>query len=403
MHDLRTGDRAFIRELNTAIVLDCIRQHEPIARAQIAMVTGMGRSTVSGIVAVLQESGLVTSAGAAPSTGGRKADLLTLATDRFFAVGIKLEPTHIRASLTDLKGRIVSCLDAPNSTSDLNETLASLDSIYRQLTQHMSPASILGVGVALPGLVHSGEGISIHPHYFDWRNVRLRDHLEAMWGLPVWIENDARAGALGEKWADQRAGLSTYLFVTVGVGIGAGVVVDGNLLEGGLVGAGHLGHTTVVPDGLPCHCGLRGCLETVANDQALLRYANAAGSRVYLSPLEVFEEARARDRAALDAVGQVARYLALSVGNVVKVLGMSRVVLGGESAVAGGSLLINPLREALNDYIFTETKEQVAVSPSRLGNDVWMVGAAALVLEALYRPPIYSGANRLIERVVRAQ
>ncbi|NLN27313.1 MAG: MarR family transcriptional regulator, partial [Firmicutes bacterium] len=108
MQELRTGDRAFIRELNTSIVLDCIRKREPVSRAEIARITGLGRSTVSGIVAALQESGLVVSAGTAPSTGGRKPDLLALAENAFFAVGIKIEPQHVRAALTDLRGAVIA-------------------------------------------------------------------------------------------------------------------------------------------------------------------------------------------------------------------------------------------------------------------------------------------------------
>lgn len=379
---------------------DAVAQAFIVGPAVTPRSASAGRSTVSGIVAALQESGLVVSAGTALSTGGRKPDLLALAENAFFAVGIKIEPQHVRAALTDLRGAVIAESVTSLHGKESDHVLAGLRTVYDELTVRLPSSSVLGVGIALPGLVDPAAGLSIDPHFFRWRNLPLRDAAEKMWQLPVWVENDARAGALGEKWALSSDADPSFLFVTVGVGIGAGIVLKGELMEGGLVGAGHLGHTTVVLDGLPCHCGLRGCLETVANDAALLRAANAGSHTRYDSVTQVFQAARAGDGAARAAIEQAASYLALSIANVVKVTGISRVVLGGESAVAGGPLLVDVLRRILKDLVFAETREQVVVQPSRLGNAVWQVGAAALVLEALYTPPIYATTNPVLERVM---
>lgn len=417
---LRTGDRAMIRELNTSIVLDCIRRQGPISRAQIARVTGMGRSTISGIVAFLLEKGLVETVGAGTSTGGRKPEILAFRPDRYWVVGIKLQPGGIKAVLTDLNGQIVARAEASAEQKDLESALAALDRVYARLTAGVDPERLLGAGLAIPGLVDSSRGISVRPHFFEWRDAPIRELLEERWGVPVWVDNDARVGALGERWRLSESD-ATFLFVTIGIGIGAGIVVDGALMEGDLVGAGHLGHMMVVPDGALCHCGLRGCLETVASDGALVRYmrelqaAQGSGGDGLksrrpgadepapgeLTPEEIFARAQAGDAAANAAVDRVISYLAIAIGNVIKLLGIRRVIIGGETGVIGGPLLYERLRERVREQVFADTQSGIEVVPSLLGNDVWTVGAASLVLDALFRPPIYAGASTMVDKVVQ--
>lgn len=402
MSVLRTGDRAMIRELNTSIVLDCIRRRGPIARSQIAEITGMGRSTISGIVSFLLERGLVEAVGPGTSTGGRKPEILAFKPDRYLAVGIKLQPGGLRACLADLNGKIVSLIEEPVVSRDLDSVLQALDVVYRRVTAGVDPDRLLGAGLAIPGLVDSGRGVSVRPHFFEWRDVPLREILEGRWGIPVWMDNDARVGALGEKWGLSVQG-ATFLFVTMGIGIGAGIVLGDTLMEGDLVGAGHLGHMMVEPGGPQCHCGLHGCLETVASDAALLRYLReldpAAGEGVTAG--EVFARARAGDRHARAAVERVVDYLAIAIGNVIKLLGIRKVIIGGETGVEGGPLLYQLLQERVRQQVFADTQSGVEVIPSRLGNDVWLVGAASLVLDALFRPPIYADASTVLDKVVQ--
>lgn len=364
----------------------------------------MGRSTISGIVSFLLEKGLVEPMGAGSSTGGRKPEILAFRPDRYTAVGLKLEPGGIKACLTDLNGKITARAEASVALKDLDSALAALDGVYEELATRVEPDRLLGVGLAIPGLVDSGRGISVRPHFFEWRDAPIRELLEERWGVPVWVDNDARVGALGERWGLAEPD-ATFLFVTVGIGIGAGIVVDGALMEGDLVGAGHLGHMMVVPDGSLCHCGLRGCLETVASDGALVGYMRELlpheEGDAALSPHEIFARARAGDGAANAAVDRVVRYLAIAIGNVIKLLGIRRVVIGGETGVAGGALLYERLQQRVREQVFADTQSGVEVAPSQLSNDVWLVGAASLVLDALFRPPIYADESTMLDKVVQ--
>lgn len=401
MAGLRTGDRLLIRELNTSIVLDCIRRNSPVARSQIASLTGVSRSTISSIVSFLIEIGLVEPAGTGDSTGGRRPEMLSFRPHQYMALGLKLQPGAVVGCGTDLDGAIIARAHQAVSGRSIGEVLGAMDAVVEKLTAGWEPERILGVGLALPGLVDLARGVSVRPHFFEWREFPLQEVLEARWELPVWVENDARVGSLGERWV-LRDESATFLFVTVGIGIGAGIVLNGQIMEGELVGAGHLGHMMVDPNGRTCHCGLRGCLETVAGDEALLRFMAGAKPRssTTMSPADVMEAARAGDPAAMAAVDQVATYLGVAIGNVIKLLGIRRVVVGGETGVDGGAFFVERIAHKVKEQVFPETRDGVDVTLSRLGNDVWLVGAASLVLDALFRPPLYNDRSTVLERVV---
>lgn len=401
MSSLRTGDRVLIRELNTSIVLDCIRRESPVARSEIARLTGVSRSTISTIIPFLMEKGLVEAYGAGHSTGGRRPELLAFKPDRYIAIGLKLQPGAIIGCSTDLDGTITKRAQKDIAGKSISEALQAMDYVFESLTEGWDPANVLGVGLALPGLVDSTRGVSVRPHFFEWRDFPIQEVLEARWDLPVWVENDARVGSLGEKWVtnDPEA---TFLFVTIGIGIGAGIVLKGKIMEGDLVGAGHLGHMMVDPHGLVCHCGLRGCLETVSGDEALIRYVKETDPKIppTMGPRDVMELAKRGDPAAVQAVTNIARYLGIAIGNVIKLLGIRQVVVGGETGVYGGQFLVDRIAASVKEQVFADTADGVEVILSRLGNDAWLVGAASLVLEALFRPPIYSDHNPMMERVV---
>lgn len=426
MVTLRTGDRALIRELNTSIVLNAVRLHGPVSRADIARMTGISRSTISGIVPELIQRGLVVTTGSGHSTGGRKPELLAFDSSRYHVVGVKLEPSAVIACLADLDGRLIARSKRPVKGRSLEEACQAIEAAVHDVTEHekvtehestvhestvneaienessagVRSQKVLGAGLALPGLVDARRGISVSPHFYDWQKVPFREEMENRLGLPVWIENDARVGSLGEKWA-MRTEERDFLFVTVGIGIGASLVLRGHVVDGDLVGAGHLGHARVVPNGDVCHCGLRGCLETVASDAAMIRYAKELGlADEGMTPTEIFALAEAGDTRAEKAVDRVCHYLAIAIGNVVKLLGLRYVVVGGETSVAGGKYFLNLLELHVKQEVFPDSRQDVRVIQSQLGNDVWLVGAAALVLNEIFQPPLYENSNPVRERLV---
>lgn len=418
---LRPGDRLFIRQWNTALVLDVIRRRSPIARVGLAEQTGLSKSTVTGVVQRLLEIDLVRPAGAGRSRGGRPPELLELNPDRYAIVAIKVQPDGIVAGCASLLGTIRRRILQPWRDPVEGAVVPAIVEAARCVVQTagIDWSRVLGVGLALPGLVDGGQGVWVNPHFFPWRQVPLRERLVRELDVPVVLENDAAAAGLGEKWSAVASGPTSFIFISLGIGIGGSVVQGDRLRFGEIVGAGHIGHLTVVPDGLPCQCGGQGCLETVSNDAALVRYyrrlrvagatggisgngraGTAAGVRPAGPPGHghwpevdstgrdaVIGAARAGDQTALRAIEWVAEHVGASLAGLTKVLGIPDIVVGGEMADAAGDLLLAPLASAVRLHVFPEVRDRVQVHPARLGPDVWLAGAAALVLEEALRAP----------------
>ncbi len=372
-----------------------LRQQGVASRPAIAAATGLSRSTVSGIVGRLLAAGVVRPGERAPSRGGRPAELLAFNPDCRGVVGVKVQPGAVLACLANLHGQIRrrARVELPVPTAEA--TMAAVLAAYQAVTgsgdgPSAGPLSpVLGVGVAISGVVDPRRGVSVAPHFFAWSDLPLATLLASRLGVPVWMDNDARVGALGEKWAGAGRDVAHFLFITVGVGIGGSLVLEGRLAAGDLLGAGHIGHTRVAPDGPPCRCGRTGCLDTVANDEALARYAAEAGL-AGLSAHQVLVAAATGDPRAQQAVDRVATYLAIAIGNAVKLTGVGTVVVAGEAAVAGGPAFLESLRRHLRGQVLPEQADQVRLVAAALGNDVWLVGAAALVLEEVFRQPLPS-------------
>lgn len=435
---IRTGDRQLIKELNTSIVLTCLRDKGPLSRTELAEITGLGRSTISGIVARLLQARLVRPIGSGKSSGGRRPEMLSLDPTYYNAIGIKLQADAVFACRTDLEGRILSRQTLSLESNTCEEVIEAIVRAYEGVREAFPSKRILGVGLALPGLVDPAAGVSVEPHYFGWHDLPLAELLADRLGRPVWLDNDSRVGALGEKWIGVGRDHASFLFITLGLGVGGCVILDGRPVRGDLLGAGHIGHIFVSEEDLRCHCGGRGCLDAAANDAALVRYMqeesrqnglgaeglwagggdterpvsshrgpfsereraiNDPHSRKARAELaakrdRILEMARRGHPAAQRAVDRACRYVAIGVDCVVKLLGLSCIVVGGEAMTSGGEYLRSRLHRAVLERAFPRVRREISVLSSGLGNDVWLLGAAALVLESAFRLPTETGAGK---------
>ncbi len=402
---IRTGDRQLIKELNIALVMNVIRQRGFISRVDISECTGLGRSTVTGIINTLIKEGLVTEAGSAESPLGRKPVLLTMNARAYYAVGIKLGPKRLTVALVDLNGTVQHIEEAIlNSARGAEDRVAAirqcLESIESQ--KGISTDKILGAGVVMPGVVNPSSGTAVASYFLGWANVPIRDILERELEMPVYVDNDANAMALAETLHGAGHGADDVLALTVGVGIGAGVIIGGRIHRGARFSAGELGHTCVEPNGPMCVCGRRGCLEAVAADAAIVRRAREevdAGRSELLKSLArghvelitrelVVEAAHEGDLGAQAVLAESGRWLGLAIGNAVNLLSPARVVVGGEAVIQAGDLILGPMRETMAAIVFPSLPE-VPVVRSMLGSNAWVQGAAALVLDAAFQVPIH--------------
>jgi glucokinase len=298
------------------------------------------------------------------------------------AIGIDLGGTHLRWALIDAQGEILFHRRAKRPT-EAGEIVLALQDAIAECRQAGGPAD--GVGVAVPGVVLNG---AVTSNNLDWNRFPLADSL-GLRDLPVLIANDMAAGALGELTFGRARGMRNVIYLTVSTGIGAGIILDGEVYRGAHGTAGEVGHTVVDLNGLLCGCGRRGCWEIIASGTAhrrRVREAYASGTWPNLehepSPEEVTERARAGDRAARALVLRTARYLGIGVANLANLYDPEAVIFTGGFARSSWDLI--------REYLETEVREQ-ALMPSlqllltSLGDDAGILGAASLVFHHLRR------------------
>ena len=305
--------------------------------------------------------------------------------------------TWIRAALADARGRILR--KAREATPSLEEPQRGVERLVRLLesvSEGVEREKILGVGVASAGPLDSEKGIILTPPNLpSWRNIPLRAMLEERLGLPVWLENDATLAALGENKFGCGRGREHLIYLTVSTGVGGGIISHGKLILGARGMAGEVGHMVIDPQGPFCNCGKRGCLEAIASGSAIARAAReeilkGASSIIrdlVSSPAEidaraVVEAARRGDELASEILKRAGRALGIGIANLVHIFDPELVVVGGGVAKAG-SLLFDPLREALSRYLMPDFKSKFQLRESALGDDAGLLGAVAFMIEKL--------------------
>ncbi len=305
-----------------------------------------------------------------------------------YVYAIDVGGTKVEMAVGDETGRLLATRRVP--TSDLGRGDAILDALADQL-RALTPGGIVpdAVGVGSPGPLDSRAGRLLKPSNLPgWEELEIERGLSRRLGIPVALENDATAAALGEWQYGAGRGTDDMVYVTVSTGIGAGLIAHGDLIRGTAANAGELGHIIANPAGVRCHCGLTGCLETEASGTALARMAEERREaspwlRTYDGPLaapQVFSALRAGDAVAREIVRHAADRLAWAFGLLVNLMNPERIVVGGGVA-AEGALLLDPIREALPRYAMPDLLDSMTLVGAALGANVGVAGAVAVALK----------------------
>lgn len=323
-----TGDQALIKRMNTAIVLESVLQGAPLSRADISALTGLNKATVSSLVQDLIDSGLVREIGTGQSSGGRKPVLLEFVAESGYAVGVDLGVNYVRGVLTDLRGGVAVERTARLAKTSPDEVFGILRPFIQALADEApeSAFGVVGIGVGVPGLVDRGGAVLYAPN-LGWRDVPLQDALNRAFGIPVLIDNEANVGAIGERKFGSGRGIGSMIYVSVGMGIGTGLILQKELYKGAAGFSGELGHLSIEASGPPCRCGNRGCWELYASEQALLARAAEAGigEGTLDSLLALAEGGDEEARALFAGIGES---LGVGVANIVNVFNPEAVVIG---------------------------------------------------------------------------
>lgn len=387
--NLRTAQAAHlntIRDINRQIVLNYVREREPISRAEIARETDLQRSTISAIVGALKTEGLVEEVGEGESTGGRRPTLLKLRTKGAIAIGVAITPTCTTVATSDLAGRVVEqeeFLTDPDSNKTLNQVIA----LVRELSGRHK-GSIEAVGVSLPGLVDPSTGKAVYVPYFKWRDLAISGVISAAVGLPVVIDNDANAVALAELWfgRPEVSDARDFILILVAEGVGTGIIIDGQVYRGQSGAAGEFGHMVIGTHApVPCSCGNHDCWEAFASERAAMaRYLKLSGegNAPTFSFRELVDRALGGEASAKAALIDTARCLGVGISNLVVGFSPEAVVVGGEIARAW-ALVGSALTETI-EHSVRRGLPSARILASTLGEKPTLRGALSLVLASKF-------------------
>ncbi|HEY3582107.1 MAG TPA: ROK family transcriptional regulator [Pyrinomonadaceae bacterium] len=385
--DLRKAQAArlnTIRDINRQIVLNYVREREPISRAEIARETDLQRSTISAIVEDLTREGLIEEVGEGESTGGRRPTLLKLRAVGPIAVGVSLTPTLTTIASSDLAGRVI---DQQEFLTDPDKTLNQIVSTVREFNSRYG-GSIEGVGVSLPGLVDPSTGTALYIPYFPWRDLPVSELISKAVGLPVVIDNDANAVALAELWFGRPEvnDARDFILVLVAEGVGTGIIFDGQVYRGQRGAAGEFGHMVIGTHApVPCSCGSDDCWEAFSSERAAIaRYRKLAhvANKVQITFKEVVDRALGGEGNAKEALVETARSLGVGISNLIIGFSPEAVVVGGEIARAW-ELIESAITEAI-EHSVRRGLPSALILPSTLGDSPTLRGALSLVLASKF-------------------
>ena len=368
-----------IRYINRQIVLNFIREKEPISRAEISHETALQRSTVSLIVDELKNRGLIYEVDG-ESTGGRPPTLLRLRAAGSMAIGVDVGTAQTTLAVADLIGRVVE-KEMFETDPDMRVTFRRISTVIQKFVK--THVNIEGIGVCVPGLVDPETETALFIPHFKWRNWPLAADLQEAFSLPATVDNDANAAALAELWLGRPEirDVRDFILVLVEEGLGTGIIFDGQVYQGVAGAAGEFGHMTI-GKGAPvaCAAGSEECWEAFASERAALaRYRQRRRVDSQITFRELINHAFNGDTAAREALLETAYYLGLGISNLTKGLSPEAVIVAGDIALAW-PLVASELRSTLATNTICSGLPSAPVFPSTLGEDTRLMGALSLVL-----------------------
>ncbi|MGX6961823.1 ROK family glucokinase [Vagococcus xieshaowenii] len=312
-------------------------------------------------------------------------------------IGIDLGGTTIKFGILTPEGEVQQKWSIETNIAEEGTKIVPdiIETIKHRLALYdMTAEQFIGIGMGTPGAVNIAKGSVVGAYNLNWKTEQLiREQIESALGIPFVLDNDANVAALGERWMGAGNNNPDVAFMTLGTGVGGGIIAEGHLLHGVAGAAGEIGHITVDPNGFDCTCGKRGCLETVASATGVVRLARHlseefAGESVLKSMIDdgqevtsklVFDQAKAQDPFAEMVVDKVCFYLGLACAHIGNMLNPSDIVIGG-GVSAAGEFLREKIQQYFDQFTFKQVRESTAIKLAVLGNDAGIIGAASLAL-----------------------
>jgi glucokinase-like ROK family protein len=385
-----------VKNINKHAVLDLIRfTAGGISRVELAQRLDVSRAAMTAIVNDLIETGIIREAESRNGNNGRPPIILEINPERGWVLGIDMGATHLTIILTNLAAQVIDENETDFDISDgPKNCIAQVNKLVGEMLERngLSVAEILAIGVDVPGPILAEAGAVIAPPIMPgWDGFPIRDTLEKLWDCPVSLNNDAELGALGEWAYGAGRGERDMAYIKVGTGIGAGLLLEGQIYRGATGSAGEIGHLTVDENGPLCNCGNHGCLEALAGGQAIARQAHEAiaknqrtlltsmGNGHGLSAREVASAARKGDLVAQRIVAQAGSHLGVAIAGLVNLFNPGLIVVGGGIAEIG-DLFLQPVRDTVQRRSLPAAARNVKITTAVLGRRSSSMGAVVQAL-----------------------
>ena len=391
-------DHKTMKTRNQLLILQKMRENEPISRKALKNKTGLSWGTTATMISDLIERGIVTELRVKNTRAGRKPSELGMNTERHKVLGLRLGSSFIKTILLDVRGSIVSTLNvAANPLSSKKGLVKQVTDIVDRTFEEtaVQTSSLAGIGFAAPGAIDLRAGTCLYaPHIPQWINVPIINILEKRYHLPCFMSHVNDCFALGEKWFGHAKNLSNFVCVILGTGVSAGLIIDGRVYRGFNDTSGEFGHICVDPEGPLCVCGRRGCLETYASGHTIemkarqlaerhkkgriMQLAKEAGGRVTIE--SVFRAANEGDPDAIGIYEEMGHFLGRGISILINILNPEEVILGGGISRAHNHFLPSA-REVINENAWKYSRVNLRISTL---DDAATLGAGALVLDEIY-------------------
>lgn len=388
----KIGSFSLMKRMNTALLLNMIREHGPISRIELAKLTGLTAATVTNLTAELIGGDLVSECSTGVSTGGRRPVMLKVNSNGFFVASAYISPERTEFVVSDFGAEII-CYKKHEYSCFSPSPEECVDFIVKSLEDFcVNNAAPIGLGIGLHGIVDSEAGVLVNAPNLRWKNVNIKALTEARTDIPIYIDNDVRLMAMAEMWFGMAKDTDDFVFLYVGRGVGGAVVMDKKLLRGSSDFAGEIGHTVIDVNGPVCECGRTGCLQAFTNKDAMLRVLreNLGKSTVLTDSSNCSDIVDAylegKDPSAMVVISEEIRYLSTGIVNVINVFNPKLIVLGSDIRNFDIAVLSH-LADAASTAGISGRDSDCSVKYSTLGERSVLLGGIAKVLSHVYENP----------------
>lgn len=386
---MKTYNQQVVKKENKSLVMHVIKESPPLSRTDVANKTGLNKGTVSSLVSELIEEQLVSESGPGKSNGGRRPVMLFFNENAGYSIGVDLGVNYILGIVTNLQGKIhKEKLEKFQELTyeDIKKRLYEMiDCMIASIPD--SPYGLVGIGIGVPGTVDTTGRILMAPN-LNWKNIDLKNMVAKKYCVPVKVENEANCGAYGEKKFGVGINFTNMIYISIGFGIGGGLILNNQLYQGNNGLSGELGHMTIERSGEKCRCGDHGCWELYASERALVSQAKLMMNDPAITLEHLIDLAENEDPTAIELFSEIGKSIGIGINNIINIFNPNQVILGNRLA-ACEKWIHSSLVETIKNHSLSNHQKNLHIQYSSLASHSCALGVAAFSTEHFLDNDLY--------------